>query len=248
METVNNHIFAIKKTFEAFSKGKYLLFFIPGFIITIIYFILTYRFFALKGATNIDVDSSWFGWLIDAVNVVVSGLFDFVGVIINQIYIFVTLTVLSPFFTLLSEKVDADITGKKYTFSFKDFVRDFFRMLLVVIIAISLELAFLIVYWLLSWIPFIGIFDPIMYFLISAFFFGLAFYDYPLERDKVSVGNTINFAFKNPLTVILTGSVFLLLYNIPFIGTPISPVITVIITTIVYLQMKKIKKRNEEAI
>lgn len=248
MNAIDDHVYAIKKTYTSLSKGKYLLFFIPGFIIAIIYFIVTYRFSALQSSTNIAVESGWFGWLFEAINWLLSSIFSFIGVILEQIYIFILLTVLSPFFSALSEKIDSNITGRKYTFTFKDFIQDFFRMLLVVIIAISLEFAFLLVYWMLSWIPFVGIFDHIMYFLISAFFFGLAFYDYPLERDKVSVGATINFAFKNPLPILITGSIFLLLFNIPFIGPPISPVLTVMITTVVYLQMKKSKKANEKAI
>jgi hypothetical protein len=37
----------------------------------------------------------------------------------------------------------------------------------------------------------------------------------------------------------LTGAIFLIIYSIPVIGIPIAPVVTVMVSTIVYLYIKK---------
>jgi CysZ protein len=119
------------------------------------------------------------------------------------------------------------------------FLNDVIRMIFVVLLALTMELAFLFVYWTLSFALGLDIVDPIVYFLISAFFFGFAMYDYSLERYGIRMFGTLTFAFEHMLTVILTGSIFLGLYNIPYVGIPLSPVITVMVSTIVYLYMTK---------
>ena len=91
------------------------------------------------------------------------------------------------------------------------------------------------IYWIFSWIFGFGFMDTVMYFLIAAFFLGFSFYDYSLERYGVGVFGTIGYAFKNMLTMILTGSIFLLIFEIPYIGIPIAPGIAVMVATIVYL-------------
>ena len=85
-----------------------------------------------------------------------------------------------------------------------------------------------------------------MFFIVSAFFYGLSFYDFSLERAQIGIFGTIGYAFSKPLSMILTGTIFLLLYSIPVIGVPISPVITVMVSTIVYLYIsKKLPIKNE---
>jgi uncharacterized protein involved in cysteine biosynthesis len=100
-------------------------------------------------------------------------------------------------------------------------------------------------YWMVSWmLP--DVLDPIMYHIIGAFFFGFAFYDFHLERYQVGVMGSLGYAFENGLTMILTGSIFLLIYEIPIIGIPLSPVIAVMISNVVYLYKAKKLPRKEE--
>ena len=116
-------------------------------------------------------------------------------------------------------------------------------MIAIVSIALTLELLCLFVWWIIAKI--IGFdgtsFYGIISLLIGSFFYGFSFYDHSLERYNISVGQSVNFAFKNISIVLLTGICFKALYYFPYIwdtpiiGIVISPVITTMISTVVYL-------------
>lgn len=239
MKTINYHIKSITHTFEELFKGNFLLFFIPGAVLTVVYFWLTYQASAITSAATLASDNSWFDWILGYVNSGVKGVFSVFGLITEQLYIFLVLTVLSPFNTYLGEKLDAKYTGQKFEGGLIRFVNDFIRMIFVVILALVLEFLFIGLYWILSW--FIGFepLDSIMYFCITAFFFGFSFYDFALERYEAGVFSSLGFAFSKPLTMILTGSIFLAIYNIPIVGIPLAPVITLMVSTLVYLYITK---------
>jgi CysZ protein len=232
MKAFKFHINAIKITIEQLSKGRFLAFFIPALVLTIVYWYFEYN---LTRASSI---ASWFSslpWVGEYLDTGITYSFSALDWFLTQVYIFVVLTVLSPVNTYLSEKLDGRLTGFDIKFDILRFINDFFRMLFIVILAIIMELFFMAIYWLLSKIFGLGFIDNVMYFMIAAFFFGFSFYDYSLERYGVGVSGTIGYAFKNMLTMILTGTIFLLLFKIPYVGIPIAPGIAVMVATIVYL-------------
>lgn len=241
MKSLQYHYDAILATFKTLFEGRLLIFFLPGGIITALYLWFTSYTGSLANAVDLTTGYSWIDWFDSLVHYI----FGFFSVILDQIYIFFILTILSPFNTVLGEKFDELLTGRKVTFNFVRLVNDFFRMIFVVIIIVIIELVFLLMYWMVSWIipDFI---DAIIYNLIAAFFFGFSFYDFSLERYQVGVFGSLGYAFSNPLTMILTGGIFLIIYNIPIIGIPISPVIAVMISTVVYLFLEKKLPNNKE--
>lgn len=125
-------------------------------------------------------------------------------------------------------------------------------MIFIVCVALFLEFLFIGTWWIISGI--LGISDTIyvvLSFLMAAFFFGFSFYDHSLERYNIGVFGSIGFAFQNILLVTLTGVLFQALYffpyiwDVPYIGVVISPVITTMVSTIVYLQyIKKFPKQT----
>ena len=239
MKTISHHYEAIVATFKELFAGNFLLYFIPGSVLTILFFWFTYSTRSIEESLLIEADSSWINWVKGAINTGVHGVFSFFGFLMEQVYIFGVITLLSPFNTMLSEKLENKLIGTEYKSSLASFINDFFRMVFVVFIAVSLELTFLAFYWFISFIFGLGAIDDIVFFMITSFFFGLSFYDFSLERDRVNVFGTIAYAFSHPLSMILTGSIFLLIYAIPIIGIPIAPVLSVMIATIVYLYLKK---------
>jgi len=239
MKTFNYHIKALKDTFEELSKGNFLLFFIPGIVLTTGYYWFIYEAFAISKAIALTSDYSWFSWIIDFFNSAVQKTFAVFILLTEQFYIFLVLTLLSPFNTYLGERLDTKHTGTKFEGGIIRFIHDFIRMIFVIILAISLEFICIVLYWILSW--FIGFepLDTIVYFCITAFFFGFSFYDFALERYKSNVFSSLEFAFSKPLTMILTGGLFLAIFNIPIIGIPLAPVITLMVSTFVYLYLTK---------
>ena len=239
MNSIKYHIDALTITFKEFFKGNYLLFFIPGGVLTIIYLLFSYHTSLVAETFLMEADDSWLGWGKGIINSGVEGFFGFWGFLVDQIYIFAVITLLSPFNTVLSERLDTQLTGTKYTSSIARFINDIIRMVFIVMIAVTLEISFLVFYYIVSWIFGLGFIDGIMFFVISAFFYGMAFYDFALERDQAGVFGTLGYAFSKPLSMLLTGAIFLIIYSIPVIGIPIAPVVTVMVSTIVFLYIKK---------
>lgn len=246
MKAVEYHIQAIKETFNQLSKGNFLIYFLPGVIITL-FFVMIYSVVGtIFGATT--ESTGWFAVAFTKVGSVI----DF---ILTQFYIFIVLTILSPFNTLLSEKLDTKLTGQKFSFSIIRLFNDLIRMALIVLFSLLIQLVAISIWWFFCWI--FGISDTVIYqlfaFLIASFFFGFTFYDHSLERYEINVFGSIGFAFSNIFLVTLTGIAFKLLYyfpyiwNVSYIGIIIAPVLTTMIATIVYLKISnKFPQKQEE--
>lgn len=239
METIQYHIQGIKVTVEQLSKGRFWWFFLPGIVITLVYFAALYWTYSTYEQYQFSSENSWIDTFLGWINYGTSLLYSLVEYILEKIYIFIVLTLLSPFNAFLAERFDKQLTGTHFPYSIGHFIRDFFRMLLVVSVALFLELWCMLLWWILSFIPGLSLLDDIVYFSISAFFFGFAFFDYALERYRLSIGKSLKFAFQHPLSMLLTGSIFLIIYAIPYIGIPTSTVLTTMISTVVYLYLTK---------
>ena len=247
MRTVGYHIKGIAVTFQQLIKGKYLLFFIPGILITLFYLWIQSYTSDLGESIHLSSEKSWLDWIAGYLNKGVGAAFSAFNFILAQLYIFIVLTALSPFNTFLGEKFDRELTGNVFEGGLIRFINDFIRMIFVVIIALILEFATIGLYWLISKIFGLAAFDSIASWIIAAFFFGFSFYDFALERYEIGVAGSMGFSFKKPLTMVLTGSIFLGIYSIPVIGIPLAPVITLMISTVVYLYIeKKLPRLNNE--
>lgn len=244
---ITKHFHAIKTVYDQLSKGNFILYFIPGVVITIFYLFANLLLKNVLGEPITQTEN--IGFFASAM----SKISSVVDVVLVQLYIFFVLTILSPVNTILSEKLDSKLTGQKFSFSIIRLFNDFIRMILIVIIALVFQLVFIGIWWFFCWV--IGLDDTFIYnvvtFLISAFFFGFSFYDHSLERYEISVGGSINFAFSNILLITLTGAIFKLLYyfpyfwDVPYIGIVIAPVLTTMISTVVYINMKN-KELNKD--
>lgn len=239
------HIEAAKQVFNALKSNRYWGYFVPGVLVLIIYLIAEGFLRLLFGTGPTAETTHWFAKYVGGGWAKVGSVLDF---IITQAYIFFVITLLSPFNTLLSEKLDCQLTGQAFTFSLKRMVHDLMRMLLIVTIALILELLILFVWWLIAKIlGFNGtFFYSIISMLVGAFFYGFSFYDHSLERYKVSVSESLNYAFKNMNIVLITGLFFKAMYYFPYIwdmptiGIVLSPVLTTMLSTVVYLYYRGI--------
>jgi len=244
MNAFQLHISALKKTFAILSNGNYLAFFIPGLIVGLIFWQVFLFSETFENIFDFLKDIPLLGKYLKSF---IEGSFSLLNFILYQLFVFFVLTILSPFNTILGEKLDTQLTGKKYNFNFYRLLTDLIRMIFIVICALTLELLFMSVYWLISWITGLHFLDEPMYFLIGAFFYGLSFYDYSLERNKIGISGSFNFAFNNILLVTLTGCIFFAVFYIPIAGVVIAPVITTMISTIIYINFRKTKSNNIKA-
>lgn len=252
MKSFNFHIKALSEVFSQLGKGKFLLYFLPGLVVTLFYLWISSKANAIAESASILSKIPLIGEYLDKG---VGATLSVIGFIFNQIYIFVVLTILSPFNTHLSEKLDSELTGQKFESGFARIINDLIRMIFIVILALFLEFFFIGIWWIISGI--FGIGDTIyvaLTFVMASFFFGFSFYDHSLERYDIGVFGSLGFAFKNMLLVTLTGMFFQVLYflpytgGVPFIGLILAPVVTTMVATIVYIQyIKKFPKQNNSS-
>jgi CysZ protein len=230
MKAIQHHLYALKVTFETLSKGKFLLFFLPGIIVGLIYLLAYDYTTGINTAAESTKDVWLFGGFLSGV---LSWAAGFLQAILLFVFQFFVLTLLSPFNTVLSEKFDTELTGRQFEGGFVRILNDFLRMILVVILSLVLELFFMLIAWIL---PF-GVLDPLVYFLIGSFFFGFAFYDFSLERHGVGTFGSLGFSFKKLWHMVITGALFQLIFMIPVAGIILAPVLMTMISTAVYVKM-----------
>lgn len=241
MKEIKLHTEALIEIIGFFKQGEFLKFFLPGAVVALV-------FWQVFIAAEFVSDSFSFLQSIpligDLLYSLISGTVGIIQFILQQIFVFFILTVLSPFNTVLSENIDTEITGTPYPFDVSRIPGDILRMIAVVSIALFFELILTGLWWLISIALGIHFFDGIIYFVIAAFFYGFSFYDYSLERYKVGIGGSMSYAFSNKMNMLLSGAIFLVIYNIPLIGVIIAPVLTTMVTTIVYLKNKSQSTTN----
>lgn len=240
VQAFKHHWTGIEQTANTLLKGKFLLFFVPGLIVGLIYLYFQWQaqrvLSAVHIADGVPVVGSAISWLAD-------GVFSVFDLIVSEFYKFVILTVLSPVNCILSEKFDSYLTGKEYKFDLVRLINDFLRMILIVISALLLEYIFLAIWWVFSWVmpDFIG---EAMFFLIASFFVGFSFYDYSMERYGVTFFQSWGIGFSRMSYMLITGGIFTLLIKIPVAGIIVAPVLTAMLSTAVYILMIK---KNEPA-
>lgn len=237
MKTFSYHLEAIIATFKTLVKGRFVVFFIPGLAIMLLFLTIfslggTYNEFTEK-ASDVSYIGGFLGWLF-------GGIGSIFSTILNEIQKFFILVLLSPVMSILSENYDAYLTGQKYKFDVVKLINDVIRAVFVVFIAFILEMSCYLLFTVFSFlVP--DALEPACYFLITAFFVGFSFYDYSLERYSIGTFGSLGFAFSKVLTMVLTGSIFSLIFMVPYIGIPIAPVLTVMISTVVYIKIRGIK-------
>ncbi len=155
------------------------------------------------------------------------------------VYKSLLLLLLSPILSYVSEKVDSHITGRKYDFTIKDNMRFVIRGAEIGLKSFIKQLIGTCVIMLLSFIFPINLFIPLFIFLLQGYFTGFSFMDYTLERYKFSPEESLNFLKQKRFYSLLCGSIFTLLFFIPFIGIFLAPLVTCVATTKVTLELIK---------
>jgi uncharacterized protein involved in cysteine biosynthesis len=222
MGALNYHIEGFVYLFKQLSKGKYLLYFLPGVIVSLFFGFIFFITNSLEGSSVSFFDSA----------------LGFIELIVEQIFIFTVVTLLSPFNSALSEKFDTDLTGQSFVFSLGRLLKDFLRMIVLSFLLVLMEFGLIGIIWLLTKLLGLGSLNPYVFFFLSSFFVGIAFYDASLERHIFGISRSLSFATKHWFSMFLTGVFFQLIFIIPFIGIFTAPVIATMLGTYVFLKQK----------
>ena len=236
MNFITHHLSALKNVFQSLINGRYLGFFLPGIVIAICYFFI------------VSLLSSWFGildnlsyipWVGDEIQKGVSFIAKWSDSVSYFIFQFIILTLFSPFNTILGEKLNYEITGKKIPGGFGRIISDLVRMVGILLIGLAFDFCFFLVWNLTLGNLFdVTFLTPYISLLISSFWLGFSFYDFALERDQINIGKSYSFALKNIQHTLLTGILFSLMMLIPYVGIIIAPVIATMLSTFNYYNMR----------
>jgi CysZ protein len=179
------------------------------------------------------------------INIGLKFLFFF---ILASIQKYIILILLSPVLSLLSEKTDEIITGKKYAFQFKQLLKDSMRGSLVAFRNMILQFALIICCFALMLVPVLGWFAPFFLVIINYYFYGFSMLDYTSERYRMSVSESTGFIRKNKGLAIGNGFIFALLFAIPYAGVVFAPILGVVAATIVAIEAhpKNVQISNEK--
>ena len=138
---------------------------------------------------------------------------------------YIVMIVLSPFMSILSEKVESAIKGTPVK-SDGNFITDLIRGLRIALRNIIRELLLtLVVIVLFNLLPVIvTIACTVVIFLIQSYYAGFGNMDYTLERKQFNVRESVKFVRRNWSLAIGNGMFFLLLFVVPVIGWVLAPV------------------------
>ncbi len=132
---------------------------------------------------------------------------------------YVVLIIMSPLLSYISERTEQILTGNDYDFNFAYLIKDTLRGIIMAIRNMFIELGFLLLAFIVGFIPVIGWFAAIFLFFISAYFYGFSFIDYYNERQRLSIKESTTLVKKYKWIAISNGGVFALTLFIPFLGS-----------------------------
>lgn len=164
-------------------------------------------------------------------------LFFYTYYIVNKYIVFI---ILSPVLAIISERVDAQRTGRDFPFSLPQLYKDVLRGIVIALRNLFLEYAATIILLIISvFIPIFAPFYPVVIFFIAAYFYGFSFLDYNSERYRYSYSKSVKIIRENMGLAVGVGTVFSLLFFIPVLGGIIAPILSCIAGTIAYITALK---------
>ena len=235
---------------QSYSKAHYFIskhrlwkwIILPGLLYAVLFVIGMYFFWqSANGA--ISYLSELFGidkWLHRQQSSVLSFLFILAGIVVRLILVFfyfslfkyIFLIMGSPLFAYLSERTEAIIEEKEFSFSFKQLLKDAARGIRLALRNGLWQTVYSVSILLLSLFPIIGWITPLISLFVECYYYGFSMLDYSCERHGLSPSASIEFIGKRRGLAIGNGLVFYLIHALPVIGWILAPAYAVVAATI----------------
>ncbi|MBU1718325.1 MAG: EI24 domain-containing protein [Bacteroidetes bacterium] len=149
-------------------------------------------------------------------------------------YKYIVLIIISPFLSVLSEKVDFILTGRKYPLTAGIYIHDVIRGFHFSIRGFLRETFWIILFFFLGFLPVFPFISPFILFAISCYFYGFGMFDYSTERHRMSVRKSAEFMRQHKGMAIANGLVFYLFLLVPVVGLLFAPAYAAVAATIAY--------------
>ncbi len=131
---------------------------------------------------------------------------------------YLVVIILSPLFSLLSQKVEFHLTGNEYPFSFTQLFHDVRRGFRIAIRNIMWEYFFFSLVYIVAKLGWKDAGDSplfVLIFFIGFYYYGFSFLDYINERLRLDIDQSIQFARKNRGLAIAIGAVYSMMIWVP---------------------------------
>ncbi|HEY1047024.1 MAG TPA: EI24 domain-containing protein [Bacteroidia bacterium] len=249
------------KAFEFIFKNGLAYYYIFPIIIAVIYYMFLFGFLFTYSVDlftsilrpyipkNISLPTNtpdWLTWLKEISLLGITGFLLGLAVLLFAFKFtkYFVLIIMSPIFSLLSEKVEEKLSGQIYPFDFVQFLKDIARGTIISLRNMLIETAWIIIFWFVGLFigPFNLILTPVL-FLISAYFFGFSMMDYSCERKRMGIREGIRYIRRNRLFAMGIGTMYALLDFVPIIGFTIGPV-NALVGAGVGIEEKEMEKRT----
>lgn len=221
------------------------IFLVGDLVESIIKWLETYlnSWFTGKSLFDIKLD-----FLVEALSFITNLLlrlaFWFIG---GTLLKYLTLILLSPMLSRLSEVLETKVSGKKFEFTFQQFLKDVVRGIAITLRNMLFEYLFIIVGFVICFVfpPAVFVVTPILFF-ISSYYYGFTMMDYCCERHKMSVRQGTAFIHQNKALVAGIGCSLLLIFKLPtvigdLIALCIGPAAACIGASLAFHQLRKEK-------
>lgn len=217
---------------------------IPGIIYALLFIIGMFLFWHSS-----DTAVSWMSrqlrietWLQQARNEWLSFLFVMTGVMLRLVLVlfyfsffkYLILIVGAPLFAYLSERTEAIIENKEYSFNWASVKKDCTRSILLDLRNCGWQSVYLLALILLSLIPVVGWITPVIALVLECYYFGFSMLDFSLVREKLTPPESIKFINYYKGLAIGNGFVFYLMHLL----IVLAPAYAIIAATLSVHKMK----------
>lgn len=215
---------------------------IPGILYTILFCIGMYFFW-----NSADTAVTWLShvigierWLHHQQSAALSFFFLMGGIMVRLVLVFfyfslfkyLFLIIGSPLFAYLSQRTEALINGKDFTFQSDALFKDMARGIRLALRNGLWQTVYTVSLVLLSFFPLIGWITPVISTFVECYYYGFSMLDYSCQRHKLSPAASIAYISQHKGLAIGNGLVFYLMHFVPFVGWVLAPSYAVIAATI----------------
>lgn len=156
----------------------------------------------------------------------------------DAIFLFIFMIIGTPYFSFISSKTEETLTGKKYPFKFKVFIKEIKRGLSISIRTTFKQLLFIIGITIIAFIPYMDTITPLATFIVQAYYNGILITDYSLERQDYSIKETDRYYKQNKSSMFTIGLGFMFLLLIPVVGWFLAPTYALVASSFYFLKKK----------
>ncbi|MDX1954142.1 MAG: EI24 domain-containing protein [Chitinophagaceae bacterium] len=194
----------------------------PGLIYTLLFLIGMYFF--IGSATSVieyltrvshvsewiqKLENSWVGFLFALAGMM---LWLLLLLFYFSLFKYAWLIIGSPIFTYLSERTQAILEKKEFSFNSRQFFRDVSPGVKVALRNCAWQTGYLFLLMLFSMVPLVGMIAPVIALFVECYYYGYSMISYSLDREKVAPEKSAAFIKEHKGLAIGNGIIFYLMH------------------------------------